>query len=69
MGKDNTKTAKRAPRHDPLHAQLADNPEHGMRKATRQKFVDRNNKEEKVEVWLLHCPFTLLCVLCSSVLI
>jgi essential nuclear protein 1 len=50
MGKDSTKTAKRAPRHDPLHAQLADNPEHGMRKATRQKFIDRNNKEEKVEV-------------------
>jgi hypothetical protein len=24
-----------------------------MRKATRQKFIDRNNKEEKVEVWCL----------------
>ncbi|KAI8092612.1 Bystin-domain-containing protein [Halteromyces radiatus] len=52
MGKDSIKTNKRASRHDPLHAQLADNPEHGMRKATRQKFIDRNNKEEEVEEYL-----------------
>ncbi|KAI8338427.1 Bystin-domain-containing protein [Chlamydoabsidia padenii] len=52
MGKDSTKTVKRTPRHDPLHAQLADNPEHGMRKATRQKFIDRNNKEDEVEEYL-----------------
>ncbi|KAI8332613.1 Bystin-domain-containing protein [Chlamydoabsidia padenii] len=52
MGKDAAKTNKRASRHDPLHAQLADNPEHGMRKPTRQKFIDRNNKEEEVEEYL-----------------
>ncbi|ORZ15779.1 Bystin-domain-containing protein [Absidia repens] len=52
MGKDATKTAKHTLRHDPLHAQLADNPEHGMRKHTRQKFADRNNKEEVVEEYL-----------------
>ncbi|ORZ21091.1 Bystin-domain-containing protein [Absidia repens] len=52
MGKDATKTTKRASRHDPLHAQLADNPEHGMRKATRQKFIDRNNMEDNDEEYL-----------------
>jgi essential nuclear protein 1 len=50
MGKDSTKANKRNSRHDPLHTQLADNPEHGMRKPTRQKFIDRNNKEDEVEV-------------------
>ncbi|CAO3587758.1 unnamed protein product [Absidia cylindrospora] len=52
MGKDATKTTKRTSRHDPLHAQLADNPEHGMRKTTRQKFIDRNSKEDVDEEYL-----------------
>ncbi|ORX58149.1 Bystin-domain-containing protein [Hesseltinella vesiculosa] len=51
MGKDSHSKA-RAPRHDPLHAQLADHPEQGMRKAPRQKFVDRNNREEQEEEYL-----------------
>lgn len=50
MGKESNKTAKgaRAPRHDPLHVQLADMPENNtMKKAPRQKFVDRNNRAEE----------------------
>lgn len=47
MGKDSTK-AKRPQRHDPLHVQLADMPETTtMKKAPRQKFVDRANKAEQ----------------------
>jgi essential nuclear protein 1 len=50
MGKESTKATKgaRAPRHDPLHVQLADMPENNtMKKAPRQKFVDRNNRAEE----------------------
>ncbi|KAI8067031.1 Bystin-domain-containing protein [Gilbertella persicaria] len=49
MGKDATKgKGARAQRHDPLHVQLADMPENTlMKKAPRQKFIDRNSKEEE----------------------
>ncbi|KAI9302731.1 Bystin-domain-containing protein [Cunninghamella echinulata] len=52
MGKDIGKTKNRSQRHDPLHVELADHPERGMRKAPRQKFVDRNNREDQVEEYL-----------------
>ncbi|KAI8062855.1 Bystin-domain-containing protein [Gongronella butleri] len=51
MGKD-LHNKSRASRHDPLHAQLDDHPEQGFRKAPRQKFVDRNNREEQDEEYL-----------------
>ncbi|KAI8380174.1 Bystin-domain-containing protein [Blakeslea trispora] len=49
MGKDTTKgKAARAQRHDPLHVQLADMPENTlMKKAPRQKFVERNSRAEE----------------------
>ncbi|KAI8388450.1 Bystin-domain-containing protein [Radiomyces spectabilis] len=48
MGKDTNKSKGARPmRHDPLHAQLADNPDQrAVRKAPRQKFVDRNNRSD-----------------------
>ena len=50
MGKDKRSGGK-APRHDPLHVELADTPDQGMRrKATRQKFVDRNQQDQVEEV-------------------
>ena len=50
MGKDKRSGGK-APRHDPLHAELADTPDQGMRrKTTRQKFVDRNQQDQVEEV-------------------
>ncbi|KAI9269273.1 Bystin-domain-containing protein [Phascolomyces articulosus] len=52
MGKDK-RSAGKAPRHDPLHVELADNPDQGMRrKATRQKFIDRNEQGEAEEEYL-----------------
>ncbi|KAL0136535.1 Bystin-domain-containing protein [Mucor lusitanicus] len=49
MGKESTKQkGARAQRHDPLHVQLADMPENNtLKKAPRQKFVDRNNRAEE----------------------
>jgi len=49
MGKESTKQkGNRAQRHDPLHVQLADMPENNtLKKAPRQKFVDRNNRAEE----------------------
>lgn len=48
MGKDSTKTKGRSQRHDPLHVQLAEMPENNsMKKAPRQKFVERNNRAEE----------------------
>jgi essential nuclear protein 1 len=49
MGKESTKPKTgRSQRHDPLHVQLADMPESTtMKKAPRQKFVDRNNRAEE----------------------
>lgn len=49
MGKDSTKVkGARSQRHDPLHVQLADMPETTtMKKAPRQKFIDRNNRAEE----------------------
>ncbi|KAI8875517.1 Bystin-domain-containing protein [Backusella circina FSU 941] len=54
MGKDTAKTkGARAPRHDPLHVQLADMPEQStIKKAPRQKFVERNNRGEEGEEYL-----------------
>ncbi|KAI9323258.1 Bystin-domain-containing protein [Dichotomocladium elegans] len=51
MGKTNAK--RNIERHDPLHVELADNPDQGRkRKVVRQKFVERNQKEEQVEEYL-----------------
>ncbi|GAA5817405.1 hypothetical protein MFLAVUS_010951 [Mucor flavus] len=50
MGKDASKSNKggRPQRHDPLHVQLAEMPETTtVKKAPRQKFVDRNNRAEE----------------------
>ncbi|KAK4511406.1 uncharacterized protein ATC70_012621 [Mucor velutinosus] len=49
MGKESTKQkGSRAQRHDPLHVQLADMPENNtLKKAPRQKFIDRNNRAEE----------------------
>ncbi|KAL0077530.1 Bystin-domain-containing protein [Phycomyces blakesleeanus] len=54
MGKDNVRVkGAHAPRHDPLHSQLADNPDQNRtRKAPRKKFIDRNNREDEVEEYL-----------------
>ncbi|KAI9475631.1 MAG: Bystin-domain-containing protein [Benjaminiella poitrasii] len=48
MGKESSKSkAARPQRHDPLHVQLADIPENNLlKKAPRQKFIDRNNRAE-----------------------
>ncbi|KAI9496436.1 Bystin-domain-containing protein [Zychaea mexicana] len=52
MGKDK-RSSGRAQRHDPLHAELVDTPDQGIRrKAVRQKFVDRNGQEEVEEEYL-----------------
>lgn len=49
MGKTSSK--RNVERHDPLHVELADNPDQGMRRKTvRQKFVERNQRDETVEV-------------------
>ncbi|KAI8143904.1 Bystin-domain-containing protein [Fennellomyces sp. T-0311] len=51
MGKQ--RATARAPRHDPLHVELADTPDQGLRrKAVRQKFIDRNEREEVDEEYL-----------------
>ncbi|KAG2197280.1 Bystin-domain-containing protein [Mucor mucedo] len=49
MGKDATKSKGARPqRHDPLHMQLAEMPESTtVKKAPRQKFIDRNNRAEE----------------------
>ncbi|KAG2234245.1 Bystin-domain-containing protein [Thamnidium elegans] len=49
MGKDASKSkGGRSQRHDPLHVQLAEMPETTtVKKAPRQKFVDRNNRAEE----------------------
>lgn len=49
MGKDASKSkGGRSQRHDPLHIQLAEMPETTtVKKAPRQKFVDRNNRAEE----------------------
>ncbi|KAI9365275.1 Bystin-domain-containing protein [Pilaira anomala] len=49
MGKDATKSkGGRSQRHDPLHVQLAEMPETTtIKKAPRQKFIDRNNRAEE----------------------
>jgi essential nuclear protein 1 len=49
MGKESSKSkGGRSQRHDPLHVQLADIPESTtMKKAPRQKFVDRANRAEE----------------------
>ncbi|KAI7850797.1 Bystin-domain-containing protein [Circinella umbellata] len=52
MGKDKRPNGK-APRHDPLHVELADTPDQGIRrKTTRQKFVDRNQQDQVEEEYL-----------------
>ncbi|KAJ8657449.1 hypothetical protein O0I10_006751 [Lichtheimia ornata] len=51
MGKTTSK--RNVERHDPLHVELADNPDQGMRRKTvRQKFVERNQRDETVEEYL-----------------
>lgn len=49
MGKESTKQKGNRPqRHDPLHVQLAEMPENNtLKKAPRQKFVDRNNRADE----------------------
>ncbi|KAG0169790.1 hypothetical protein DFQ28_002645 [Apophysomyces sp. BC1034] len=52
MGKEQSKKTK-VQRHDPLHAQLVENADqNSFKKAPRQKFVDRNAKEEEIEEYL-----------------
>lgn len=59
MGKTTSK--RNVERHDPLHVELADNPDQGMRRKTvRQKFVERNQRDETVEVPT--DPLLLLCI-------
>ncbi|KAI8997601.1 Bystin-domain-containing protein [Pilobolus umbonatus] len=53
MGKESGKSKSSRPRHDPLHVELNDVPEKTfLKKTTRQKFVDRNNKEEEMEEYV-----------------
>lgn len=64
MGKTTSK--RNVERHDPLHVELADNPDQGMRRKTvRQKFVERNQRDETVEVPtnqpILYYYYALLC--------
>lgn len=50
MGKDQNKRAS-TQRHDPLYVEMTGaNDSRGKGKAPRQKFVDRNNREESFEV-------------------
>lgn len=51
MGKESAKRQSRTQRHDPLHVELAGPTDQSpSSKAVRQKFLERNGKEDEVEV-------------------
>lgn len=51
MGKEAAKRQSRTQRHDPLHVELAGPADQSAgRKVARQKFLERNDREDEVEV-------------------